>query len=82
MSEEQLKSFIKTKVQGDTSLQRKLSEAEDSDAVILIAKAAGFSINAQDLKLGKVNLSDAELEAASGGTGSWCHCPPSQEAGC
>ena len=45
MSEEQLKAFL-DKVKGDTSLQEKLKAAADSDAVLAIAKEAGFSISA------------------------------------
>jgi predicted ribosomally synthesized peptide with nif11-like leader len=45
MSEEQLKAFLE-KVQGDTSLQEKLKAAGDADAVLAIAKEAGFMISA------------------------------------
>ena len=64
MSEEQLKAFI-TKVQADTSLQEQL-KAEGVD-IVAIAKAAGFSITAEDLNTQGKNLSDAELEVAAGG---------------
>ena len=65
MSEEQLKAFLE-KVKGDTSLQVKLN-AEGAD-VVAIAKAAGFSITTEDLNSHRqVELSDDELEAASGG---------------
>ena len=66
MSEEQLKSFLQ-KVQGDTSLQEKLKAAADQDAVLAIAKDAGFSISPDDLKKAQAEVSDAELEAAAGG---------------
>jgi len=66
MSEEQLKAFLE-KVKGDTSLQEKLKAAADSDAVLAIAKDAGFSISADDLKNAQSEISDAELEAAAGG---------------
>ena len=66
MSEEQLKSFLE-KVQGDTSLQEKLKAAADSDAVLAIAKDAGFSISPDDLKKAQAKVSDAELEGAAGG---------------
>ena len=71
MSEEQLKAFI-AKVQGDTSLQEQL-KAEGAD-VVAIAKAAGFTIKQQDLHAAASELSDEDLEAASGGggfTASW-----------
>ena len=68
MSEEQLKAFIE-KVKADTSLQEKLKAAADSDAVLAIAKEAGFSISADDLKKAQSEISDEELEDAAGGIG-------------
>ena len=66
MSEEQLKAFI-AKVKGDTSLQEKLKAAADSDAVLAIAKEAGFSISADDLKNAQSEISDEDLEGVAGG---------------
>ena len=66
MSEEQLKAFLE-KVKGDTSLQEKLNAAADSDAALAIANEAGFSISADDLKKAQSEVSDDELENASGG---------------
>ena len=63
MSEEQLKAFIE-KVKADTSLQEKLKAASDADAVVAIAKEAGFSISADDVR---TSISDEELEGAAGG---------------
>ena len=72
MSEEQLKSFLE-KVKGDTTLQEKLKAAADSDAVLAIAKEAGFSISADDLKNAQSEVSEEELEGvAGGGDKSWC----------
>ena len=65
MSEEQLKAFLE-KVKADTSLQEKLKAASDADAVVAIAKEAGFSISAEDYAS---ELSDEELEGAAGGFG-------------
>jgi predicted ribosomally synthesized peptide with nif11-like leader len=48
MSEDQLKAFQKA-VKADTTLQEKLKAAADTDAVIAIAKAAGFVISAEAL---------------------------------
>ena len=73
MSEEQLKAFLE-KVKADTSLQEKLNEAADADAVVEIAKAAGFAITAEDIQSmqsATVELSDEELEGAAGGM---CFC--------
>ena len=75
MSEEQLKSFLK-KVKADSSLQEKLKAAADSDAVLAIAKDAGFSISADDWKnTQSEKISEEELEATSAGQfGSYCQC--------
>ncbi len=43
MSEEQLKAFLEA-VKADAGLQEKLKAAADADAVVAIAKAAGFVI--------------------------------------
>ena len=65
MSEEQLKAFLE-KVKADTSLQEKLKAASDSDAVLAIAKEAGFSISADDLTQAQSEISDEELESVAG----------------
>ena len=64
MSAEQLTAFWAA-VKADASLQEKLKAAGDADAVIAIAKAAGFAISADELK--KVELSEEELEGVAGG---------------
>ena len=66
MSEEQLKAFLE-KVKADTSLQEKLKAAADDNAVVAIAKESGFSISADDLMKADADLSEEELESASGG---------------
>ena len=66
MSEEQLKAFLE-KVKTDASLQEKLKAAANADAVTAIAKEAGFSISADDLKNAQSELSDEELEGVAGG---------------
>ena len=76
MSEEQLKAFLE-KVKADTSLQEKLKAAASPEAAIEIAKEAGFLITAEDIQSMNnnretVELSDEELEGASGGF-SACH---------
>ena len=72
MSEEQLKAFLE-KVKADTSLQEKLKAAADSDAILAIAKEAGFSISAEDLTKAQSEVSDDELEGAAGGA-KWFIC--------
>ena len=74
MSEEQLKAFLE-KVQGDTSLQEKLKAASDANDASAIAKEAGFSISADDFKNASSEISDRELEAATGGAESHQICP-------
>ncbi len=76
MSEEQLKAFLE-KVKANTSLQEKLKAAADSDAVLAIAKKAGFSICADDINknlseiMSKIQseISEEELDGVAGGTG-------------
>ena len=70
MSEEQLKAFLE-KVKADTSLQEKLKAAADNDAVVAIAKEAGFSISADELDAQSRELSGEELEGVAGG-GVFC----------
>ena len=68
MSEEQLKVFLE-KVKADSSLQEKLKAAADSDAVLAIAKDAGFSISADDWKnTQSEKISEEELEGGAGGS--------------
>ena len=66
MSEEQLESFLE-KVKADTSLQDQLTSAANAQAVAAIAKKAGLSISADDLKKAQSEVSDEELENAAGG---------------
>ena len=70
MSEEQLKAFLE-KVKGDKELQEKLKVAADADAVVAIAKEAGFSISIEDLTKAQPEVSDEELENTAGGTCWW-----------
>ena len=62
MSEEQLKAFLEA-VRADAGLQEKLKAASDADAVVTIAKAAGFVISADSVaaQAAEVLLSDEEL---------------------
>ena len=69
MSEEQLTAFLE-KVQGETSLQEKLKAAADANAVVAVAKEAGFSISADDLTNAQSKLSEEELEGVAGGSGT------------
>jgi predicted ribosomally synthesized peptide with nif11-like leader len=60
MSEEQLKAFLEA-VKADEGLQEQLKAAADADAVVAIAKAAGFAISAEELQRAQAELSQAEL---------------------
>jgi predicted ribosomally synthesized peptide with nif11-like leader len=66
MSEEQLKAFQEA-VKADAGLQEKLKAAKDADAVVEIAKAAGFVISLEELARAQAELSDEELEGVVGG---------------
>jgi predicted ribosomally synthesized peptide with nif11-like leader len=65
MSEEQLKAFWEA-VQADAGLQEKLSAAKDADAVVAIAKAAGFEISVEEVARAQAELSDEQLSGVSG----------------
>jgi predicted ribosomally synthesized peptide with nif11-like leader len=68
MSEEQLKAFLEA-VKADAGLQEKLKAATDADAVVAIAKAAGFVISAEELKRAQADwqITEEELEGVAGG---------------
>ena len=78
MSEEQLKAFQEA-VKADTALQEKLNTAGDADAVVAIAKAAGFVISAEELLLAQAvtEVSEEDLEGVKGGRNpNNCFTPP------
>jgi len=68
MSEEQLKAFLEA-VKADAGLQEQLNAAGDADAVVAIAKEAGFVISSDELHWVQAGseVSEEELEAMSGG---------------
>ena len=72
MSEEQLAALL-AKLKDDAGLQEKLKGAADLDAVLAIAKDAGFDISkAAWLRYQAkqtIELSDEELEEVAGGGG-------------
>jgi len=72
MSEEQLKAFLEA-VKADAGLQEKLNAAADPDAVVEIAKEAGFVISADELvERRQAEISEEELEGVNGGDGNTC----------
>ena len=70
MSEEQLKAF-QAAVKADAGLREKLEGIGDLDAVVALAKEAGFDLSKADwLKYQAkqtLELSDEELEGVAGG---------------
>ena len=77
MSEEQLAALL-AKLKDDAGLQEKLKGAADLDAVLAIAKEAGFDVSKADWLRYQANetleLSDEELEGiAGGGCGRLCN---------
>ena len=69
MSEEQLAALI-AKLKDDEGLQEKLKGASDLDAVLVIAKEAGFDVGKADWLRYQaqqtIELSDEELECFGG----------------
>jgi len=74
MSEEQLAALL-AKLKDDEGLQDKLKGAADLDAVLAIAKDAGFDVSKADWLRYQakqtIELSDEELEGISGGFDLW-----------
>ena len=71
MSEEQLAALL-AKLKDDEGLQEKLKGASDLDAVLVIAKDAGFDISKADwlrYQAKQTIISDEELEGIAGGGG-------------
>ena len=66
MSEEQLRAIMEA-VKADAGLQQKLKAAEDSDAVVAIAKEMGFLISAEELQRAQAEISEEDLEGVAGG---------------
>ena len=66
MSEEQLKAFLEA-VKADAGLQEQLKAVADPDAVVAIAKAAGFLISVDEIKKAQSEISEEELEGVAGG---------------
>ena len=70
MSEEQLSALL-AKLKDDAGLQEKLKSVADLDALVSMAKEAGFDVSKADLLKFQaqqtLELSDEELESVSGG---------------
>ena len=77
MSEGQFKAFLAA-VKADAGLEEQMKAAGDADAVVAIAKAAGFVISIEELKRAQSEVSDEELELSdeelagvAGGAREW-----------
>ena len=66
MEVEKLKVF-QEKVKDDATLLEKLNAAADPNAVVAIAKEAGFSIFADDINKAQSELLEEDLEGVVGG---------------
>ena len=66
MPDEQLKTFLEA-VKADAGLQEQLKCSADAHAVVAIAKAAGFTISAEELQKAQAEISEEELMAVNGG---------------
>ncbi|QBE68655.1 hypothetical protein SynWH8101_1067 [Synechococcus sp. WH 8101] len=66
MSEEQLKAFLEA-VKAESGLQEKLKTVKDVDAVVEIAKTAGFVISAEEMMRAQAEVSEEDLEGVAGG---------------
>ncbi len=70
MSDDQFKAFLEA-VEADAGLQEKVQVEANryADAVVAIAKEAGFVITAEDVKRAQLEISEDDLEGVAGGTG-------------
>jgi len=72
MSEQHFTAFLEA-IKADPMLQEKLKDARDADAVVAIAKAAGFVVSNEELINAQAEFSEEELEDVAGGGGAiWC----------
>ena len=77
MSENQLKAFWEA-IQADTALQQKLQGITDPDALLVVAKQAGFKISVEDLPEAESAispLSEEDLKYVAGGKWNWKQIP-------
>ncbi len=65
MSEDQLRAFL-AKVQADAYLQDQLKAVTNGDAVVMIAKAAGFSITIEAMDSYRRSVSEEEIHDVVG----------------
>ena len=72
MPDDQFKAFLEA-VEADAALQEKVQAEANryADAVVAIAKEAGFGITAEDVKRAQLELSEDYLEVVTGGGLNW-----------
>ena len=68
MADDQFKAFLEA-VEADAALQEKVQTEANryADAVVAIAKEAGFGITAEDVKRAQLEISEDDLEGVTGG---------------
>ncbi len=68
MPEDKFKAFLEA-VEADAALQEKVQTEANryADAVVAIAKEAGFGITAEDVKRAQLEISEDDLEGVAGG---------------
>ncbi|MFO7802813.1 MAG: Nif11-like leader peptide family natural product precursor [Desulfovermiculus sp.] len=71
MSIEQAKAFFE-KVKYDEDLQKRLSEAPDSEGRLEIARQQGFEFDLEEAKKAKEELSDVEFHSIAAGGSDDC----------
>jgi len=72
MSQDQFKAFLDA-VEADEALQEMVqTEASRyADAVVAIAKEAGFGVTTEDLKRAQIEISEDDLAVVTGGGLNW-----------
>jgi len=78
-SHDQLNELLEA-LKVNPELQKQLRGAVNTEAATAIAQAAGFSIDANDLKAIQTELTEAELESMAGGGSTFC--PSQVEVNC
>ena len=66
MLESQFNAFLEA-VKSDAGLQEKIKAATDADAVVAIARSAGFMSSVDDMNKAQSEIPLDELEAVTGG---------------
>jgi predicted ribosomally synthesized peptide with nif11-like leader len=73
MSIEQVQAFME-KVKNDEDLVKRLSEAQDNESKLEIARQEGFEFDLEDVKKAKEQITDDELYKVAGGGDDWDYC--------